>query len=418
MSTPHHRTSLRYRALLFLLAPAVLGYITYRSIKDGGWRYFLQRLGFNLPHVPTPSILVHCASVGEFSAAKPLLLELCNQYPGHHLVITTNTPTAAVLASELLHEKIMHVYMPVDYSFAVNRLLSRVHPGSMLILETEIWPTLFSRAAKNNIATAIINGRLSSKTLHVNRFMKNEYQSSLRSLAMILARSDEDRLKFLDLGAESHATHTVGNLKYAAAQIKMDLPATGIQRPYLLAASTHEDEELQLVQHLPLLKQKNYLLVIAPRYPDRGSPLHHQLQQKKLTVALRSRQDSVTEHTDIYIVDTLGELDRYLNEAELVFVGGSLITRGGHNVLEPAGLGKCTIVGPHMDNFSLETRELLKAGGIIQVTGNRDLGDQLARMIDDSHMRAQYGISAQQFIKQKASVLNSYMKCLQPMLQH
>jgi len=120
----------------------------------------------------------------------------------------------------------------------------------------------------------------------------------------------------------------------------------------------------------------------------------------------------------IAVSDLTGELDRYLNEAELVFVGGSLITRGGHNVLEPAGLGKCTIVGPHMDNFSLETRELLKAGGIIQVTGNRDLGDQLARMIDDSHMRVQYGISAQQFIKQKASVLNSYMKCLQPMLQH
>ena len=417
MSKPLYRTSLRYRALLFLLGPAALAYIVYRSSKDGGWRYFSQRFGFNYPLSKVPSILIHCASVGELRAAKPLIFKLCSHYPDHHLVISTNTPAAAKLVPGLLHERIIHVYMPLDYSFAVSKLLTRIRPASVLILETEIWPTLFFQTAKRDISTAIINGRLSSKTLRANRFLKNEYQSSLKNLTMILTRSNEDRSKFLDLGAGEHTTHTVGNLKYAAARINENPCRTAIKRPFLLAVSTHEDEEFQLTRHLPLLKQKKYLLVIAPRYPDRGKPLRHQLQQENFTVAVRSRQDSITDHTDIYIVDTLGELDEYLNEAALVFVGGSLILRGGHNILEPAGFGKCTIVGPHTDNFSLETKELLKANGIIQVSDNQDLGIQLARLLNDDHVRTQYGINAQRFIKQKASVLGSYIKYLQPILQ-
>ncbi len=411
------RTSLRYKALLFLLAPAALGYTAYRSVKDGGWRYFSQRLGFNYPLSKIPSILIHCASVGEFSAAKPLIFKLCSQYPDHHLVISTNTPAAAKLVSGLLHERITHVYMPLDYSFSVNKLLTRIGPASVLILETEIWPTLFFQTAKKNISIAIINGRLSSKTLRATRVLKNEYQSSLKNLTLVLTRSDEDRSKFLNLGAEDHTTHTVGNLKYAAAWINKNPCCTEIKRPFLLAVSTHEDEELHLAQHLPLLKQKNYLLIIAPRYPGRGNLLHRQLQQKNFTVAVRSRQDSITDRTDIYIVDTLGELDGYLNEATLVFVGGSLILRGGHNILEPAGFGKCTLVGPHMDNFSLETKELLKADGIIQVSDNQDLGMQLARLLNDEYTRTQYGINAQQFIRQKALVLGNYIEYLQPMLQ-
>ena len=149
MSKAVHRTSLRYRVLSFLLGPAALGHVVYRSFKDGGWRYFLQRLGFSYPQAKTPSILVHCASVGELSAARPLLSELCSRLPDHQLVISTNTPTAARLASGLSHHGIMHVYMPLDYPFAVSKLLSRIHPSSVLILETEIWPTLLFQTAKN-----------------------------------------------------------------------------------------------------------------------------------------------------------------------------------------------------------------------------------------------------------------------------
>ena len=414
---PNHRTSLRYRVLLFFLSPAALGYIVYRSLKDGGWRYFFQRLGFFHPCMTLSPVLVHCASVGEFMAAKPLLDRLYSCNTGHRLVISTNTPTAAKLVSALSHEQFMHVYMPLDYSFAVQRFLSRIRPSCVLILETEIWPTLIFQAAKRNITTAIVNGRISSKTLQAKRMLGNEYQSSLKNLTVILARSDEDRQKFLHLGAERHATHNVGNLKYAAAQTDKKTRPCAIQRPYFLAVSTHEDEELQLLEHMPLLKENNYLLVLAPRYPKRGKALHQQLKQKNFTVALRSRQDRITDLTEVYVVDTLGELDRYFHEAVLVFVGGSLVPRGGHNILEPAGFGKCTIVGPHMDNFSLEIKELLNAEGIVQVSGNRQLGVQLAGLVHDQCTRDRLGMNALRFVKQKALILENYMKFLQPILE-
>ena len=417
MSKPLHRTTLRYRALILLLGPAAIIYTVYRAVKDGGWRYFLQRFGFGYPPVQAPSVLIHCASVGEFNAAKPLIFRLREQYPDYRLMISTNTPTAAKLVSEQADERITHVYMPLDYPFAVNRLLAHVCPTSVLILETEIWPTLFFQTAKKGIGIAIVNGRLSEKTLRASRFFKNEQQASLKNLSLILARSDDDHLRFLDLGAEPRTTHVVGNLKYAAAWTSKATCRTAFKCPFFLAVSTHENEELQLAQHLPLLQEKNHLLVIAPRYPERSKALCHQLQQENWTVALHSQGDSVTEQTDIYIIDALGQLDGFFSEASLVFVGGSLISRGGHNPLEPAGFGKCTIVGPHTDNFALETKELKEAGALVQVSDNHDLRLQLTRLLDNAEVRNRYGGNAQQFVRRKASVLDSYLRHLQPMLQ-
>ena len=417
MSKPLHRTTLRYRALILLLSPVAIIYTVYRAVKDGGWRYLLQRFGFDYPPVQAPSVLIHCASVGEFNAAKPLILRLHDQYPDYHLVISTNTPTAAKLVSEQADERITHVYMPLDYPFSVNRLLAHVCPISVLILETEIWPTLFFQTAKKGIDIAIINGRLSDKTLRAGRFLKNEQQASLKNLSQILTRSEDDHLKFLSLGAEPNTTHVAGNLKYAAARTGQSSSRTAFKYPFFLAVSTHEDEELQLTQHLPLLREKNHRLVIAPRYPERSQALRHQLQQENWTVTLHSQRDGTEERTDIYIVDALGQLDGFFSEATLVFVGGSLISRGGHNLLEPAGFGKCTVVGPHTDNFALETKELKEAEALVQVSDNRELGLQLAHLLDNAKARNQYGENAQQFVQRNACVLDGYIRRLQPMLQ-
>ena len=416
MSKPLHRTSLRYRALILLLAPVAIIYTMYRAVKDGGGRYLLQRFGFGCPPVPAPSILIHCASVGEFNAARPLILALHDRYPDYHLLISTNTPTAAKLVSKQAKERITHVYMPLDHPFAVNRLLTRVRPACVLVLETEIWPTLFYQAAKKGIDITIVNGRLTEKTLRASRYFKNEQQAALRNLSLVLARSDDDHLRFLALGAEPRTTHVVGNLKYAGARVDQSHRRIAFKYPFLLAVSTHENEELQLAQHLPLLRERNHRLVLAPRYPERSKTLCHQLQQENWTVALHSQQDGAAEQTDIYIVDTLGQLDGFFSEASLVFVGGSLISRGGHNILEPAGFGKCTIVGPHTDNFALETKELKEAKAVVQVSDNRDLGLQLMQLLDNAEARNQYGENAQQFVQQKTSVLDRYLKHLQPIL--
>ncbi len=415
MSKSSSRTTLRYKLLLLILSPAALGYIIYRACKDGGWKYFTQRLGLNYPRMTNnPPILIHCASVGEFNAAKPLILAIRKQYPEDNIIVSTNTPTAAQLVKQ---QNIPHVYLPLDYAFIVGSFLKKIDPKCLLVLETEIWPTLFTLAKNKNIPTAIVNGRLSKKSTRNNNPIKKDIATALNNLSILLTRSDKDRNMYIDIGANAETTHTIGNLKYAIKlQNTDDLPCTTIKRPFVLAVSTHDDEEMQITQHIEILKKKNILLVLAPRYPERGRPLLRQLENKNIKTSLRSTKEINTNDCDAYIVDTLGELDMYFNEAALVFVGGSLIPRGGHNMLEPASFGKCVIVGPHTNNFALETKELLNAKGIIQIRDSHDLGVMLIHLLNNDLERTQYGINARKFIKHKSTVLKDYLNFLEPIL--
>ena len=413
-----HTTSALYKLLLFALSPLALAHVIYRSLKDGGRRYFKQRLGFGYRTNLEQPIHIHCASVGEFLTAKPLIESIHARYPEKHLLITTNTPTAASLVKKLNHRNITHYYFPIDLSFSVNNFLKITHPQCVIILETELWPSFYYAASKKNIPIIIINARLSNKTSNANKIIKNEYSLALKNVTLVLARSADDYDKFLLLGAPSINTHIVGNLKYTShLTSNKELASTTIKRPFFLAASTHEDEETQLCEHLELLKRKNYLLVLAPRHPDRCEKLAQQFRSKKLNVAIRSNSDAITDVTDIYIIDTLGELSTFFNEAALVFVGGSLIARGGHNILEPAKYGKCIIVGPNTDNFKHETAELLNSNALIQVNDNHQLGINLIALIKDDRKREAYGENAKQFMNKQDDILNHYLGYLKPFLE-
>jgi len=412
-----HSTSTRYKLLTLALSPLALAHVIYRSFKDGGLCYFKQRLGFGYSPDNSRPIHFHCASVGEFITAKPLIVAIQAKYPNKNIVVTTNTPTAASLVRK--HKNITHYYLPIDFALSVKHYLKKIHPLCTLILETEIWPTYYSLAAKKLVPVAIVNARLSNKTSNTNNLIKNEYSRALKNASLVLARSKEDHEKYIALGAMSENVHTVGNLKYAISNANdKNLACTTIKRPYFLAASTHEDEETQLTEHIELLKRKNYLLILAPRYPDRCKQLSEQFKNSGKNVAIRSNRDEITDTTDIYIVDTLGELNTFFNEAALVFVGGSLINRGGHNILEPANFGKCIIVGPHTDNFSLETTELLEADALIQVKDNHQLGTKLITLLKDDKQREAYGENAMQFISKKSGILNTYLDHLKPILEN
>lgn len=413
-----HTTSALYKLLLLALSPVALAHVIYRSFKDGGWRYFKQRLGFGYTPNNTQPIHFHCASVGEFITAKPLIESIHTKYPEKHFIITTNTPTAASLVEKLDYKNFTHYYLPIDLAFSVKRFLKNIHPLCTIILETEIWPTYYYYASKNLIPIIIVNARLSEKTSNTNKIIKNEYARALKNVNLVLARSQVDRDKFLLLGTSNKNTYTIGNLKYATSNsTNQELACTTIKRPFFLAASTHEDEEVQLCQHLELLKRKNYLLVLAPRYPDRCKLLEQHFKNNNLNVVVRSERGAISDATDIYIIDTLGELNAFFNEAALVFVGGSLIARGGHNVLEPANYGKCIIVGPHTDNFALETTELLKAEALIQVNNNQQLGINLVTLLRDDERREVYGKNAMQFMSKQLDILNTYLEQLKPFLE-
>ncbi len=412
-----NRPTFQYKVLLFLVSPLALGYLIYRALKDGGWRYITQRIGINIPKIADQTIHIHCASVGEVNAVKPIIHEFKKFYPMKSIVVTTNTPTSSELVTNLPYKSMQHCYLPVDLAYAVHQFYKFTNPCISIIVETEIWPNLFYIAKKKNIPLVIINARLSNKTLDTNQLIKNEYQHALKNVDQIFARSEIDREHYISLGAIENNTSILGNLKYAIhAMPNSNLPCTTIKRPFFLAASTHEDEEVQLSEHLQLLKNKNFLLVIAPRYPDRAKRLAQVFTEKGIEVVLRSDNSTINENTDIYIVDTLGELEMYFNEAALVFIGGSLIERGGHNVLEPAKYGKCILVGPYTDNFSLEVKELLAASGIIQVNNNYDLGVQLISLLVNDVNREQFGKNAREFIEEKKIILQDYMNSLRTII--
>jgi len=417
-------TSLRYKLFLFAVSPLALAHVVYRSFKDGGWRYCKQRLGLGYGcgrkynQTDSRPIHFHCASVGEFITAKSLINAIHSEYADKNIVVTTNTPTAAGLVNKLKINNITHYYLPIDIGLFVNRFLRTIRPQYTIILETEIWPTYYAYCAKNSIPISIINARLSNKTTNANNLIKNEYARALQNVDLILARSQEDYDKYLQLGANSNNIKVVGNLKYSISSThNNELACTTIKRPFFLAASTHENEEQQLSEHIELLKRKNYLLVLAPRYPDRCKQLVQQLSSNNYQVAIRSQHDVITDQTDVYLVDTFGELDTFFNEAALVFIGGSLIPRGGHNVLEPASFAKCVVVGPHTDNFSLETKEMLLANAIIQVKDNHQLGIELISLLKNDTKREQYGKNALQFVNQKSEVLNLYINHLRVLIE-
>ena len=411
-------TSTRYKLSLLAISPLACLHVIYRTIKDGGTRYFKQRLGFGYKNFKNKPLHFHCASVGEFIAAKPLILSIHDSYPDKQILITSNTPTAASLVDKLNHQQIYHHYLPLDFAILVRCFLKRTKPLCCFILETEIWPTFYSQAKKNNIDIAIINARLSEKTLGASKFIRNEYARALKNVFQILTRSKEDHDNYLKLGAKHDTTQIFGNLKYSVVDEKdKQLACTTIKQPFFLAASTHEDEELQIAQHIELLKRKDYLLVIAPRYPDRCNQLTEQFRDMKLEVAVRSQHDAIRPSTDIYIIDTLGELNMYFNEAALVFIGGSLIPRGGQNILEPANFGKCILVGPHTDNFSNEVKELVNANALVQVKDNHQLGMQLVNLLNDDQERESIGKNAKNFMNQQTNILERYRERLETIIK-
>jgi len=391
-------TSLRYKFSLLALSPLALAHVVYRSFKDGGIHYFKQRLGLGYKNTQHNTIHFHCASVGEFLTAKSLILKIANTYPDTIIIVTSNTPTAAKLIKQLEHAQIHHCYFPLDFAFSIKRFFNNISPLCSIILETEIWPNFYFYAAKNKTPISIINARLSEKTINTNNFIKSEYARALKNVNNIFARSIEDCDNYLSLGAKPAISET--NHK--------QLACTTIKRPFFLAASTHEDEEMQIAQHIELLRRKNYLLVLAPRYPDRCKQLATYFKKINLEVAVRSSHDNIRPTTDIYIIDTLGELNMYFNEAALVFIGGSLIPRGGHNILEPANYGKCILVGPYTDNFSSEVSELSENDAIIQVKDNHDLGTQLVSLLKSDSHRENHGINAARFMQKQIGIFDQY----------
>ncbi|TNF38288.1 MAG: 3-deoxy-D-manno-octulosonic acid transferase [Gammaproteobacteria bacterium] len=402
-----------YRLLIWFFWPVLFVYTLRLALRYKSLRYLRQRLGFGYRSLPDKPIWIHCASVGEVNTALPLVQLLVEKYPQQQVIISTNTCTGAAIVERNPLHNVQHCYLPLDSVFAVNRFLGMLRPQLAIMLETELWPTLYGACRKKSIPLVIINARLSARTLEAKGFIRKEYAKSLRIVDHVLARSSVDKSSFLQLGADENAVEVTGNLKFAhRAQASVKTLSHFTERPYVLAASTHDDEELQLASVWQQLQRKDYLLVIAPRHPERGLLIARQLEALHLNIALRSRQDVIDDATDVYIADTIGELTNFIDRAELVFMGGSLIARGGQNLLEPARLQRPIIVGPHMENFQAEVDLFLQHQACVQVQDKNELALQLAYLLEHEEKRQQLVMAASRLMAEQGTIAETYLNKL------
>lgn len=411
-SNQHRNNTWPYQLVLWMAALPILAYTLWLAVRYRQFRYLQQRLGFGYPIAPHTAIWLHAASVGEVLAAEPLLTALHRQYPKLTLVVSTVTPTGAQIVHQRLGDQAIHVYLPIDWRRAARRLLHTLRPRCALIMETELWPNLYQACARQGIPLLVVNARLSSKTLNTRGWIRALYRVTLQQVTAILARSPADAEGFRELGAAPDKVQVLGNIKFSAAQ-----PATGIKpitlpRAFVLAASTHEDEELQLARLWLALQPRHELLVIAPRHPNRRHGIIKQLDSLSVKLAVRSRNDNVQVDTQIYLADTLGELTSFMASAELVVMGGSFVPVGGHNLLEPARLGKAILFGPSMHNFTEETDGLLAQQAALQVDNYEQLGHELTALLQDHARRRALEQRAQQFMQRNSDVLPRYLSAI------
>jgi len=423
----------RYRWLVRLLTPLVLMHLLHRRRKDGDHRYLSERLGRSGKRADVPSLWFHAASVGETVTILPLLDALSSGWPETPLLVTTNTTTGARVLAEKAPAGVRHRYLPLDFPAATRRFLEQEKPIAGWIVETEIWPWLFARAQAAGVPLTIINARLSPRTRRQsNGWLSDTYRRALSGVD-VLARSGDDADAFRQLGAEPDRIVVVGELKYArrsggpgspgspGSSVRSgsssgsagDTQPSPVALPFVLAASTHANEEQQLARAwLECCRQG--LLVIVPRHPERGESLSADLDELAAPARIRRRANGEQPvPTDrLYLADTLGELDAFYAHASGVFVGGSLIERGGHNVLEPARHGCALAVGRYTTNFR-EPIELLRAANAISECADATaVVHFLQRALQDDALLQAQGKRARSAAESVVGIVERYLDCL------
>ena len=328
-----------------------------------------------------------------------MILKIQQENPALPITLTSNTITSAAIVKKQLPDNIQHYYFPLDYRWAMKRIISKIKPKTLFIVETEFWPNLYTLAHKKNIPLIIINGRISEKTLHARNWLKNIYAKILPLVTKVYARSETDQSRFIELGLNSNKIEVLGNIKFSKPDSQVIEPLK-LTRSYVLAASTREDEEQLIVEAWKKSQHDNRLLVIVPRHPQRLFEILNQLKPFNFNISIRSKDEPVTSTTDIYIADTIGELKQFIAGSEFVLMGGSFVEKGGHNILEVAQLGKAVIFGPDMRNFKDEANIFIQYNAGIQCNLNQLTG-VFDRLVEDNKYK-------QDFEKNTVLLIDSY----------
>ncbi len=357
-----------------------------------------QRLG-NYPeftHDSRKVIWLHCVSVGETNAARPLVDGLKTNFPDHRLIMSTTTLTGQTLAQDIFKDKADAVfYFPFDWKFSVRKALAIYKPSIVLLMETEIWPRFIREAKKSGAKIAIVNGRLSGTSFKRYSIFKSFIRNVLADVIIAIMQGESDAKRIATLGIDRAKVAVAGNLKFDHAIENAESSLTeefrrrfGVTNasPFVVAASTHPPEEGVVLGALEV-SGRDFRILIAPRHPERFAEVAELIENLGYSMVRRSHPESEIDKTaQVILLDSIGELRAVYPLADIVFVGGSLIPHGGQSVLEPAAAGKAIITGPFTHNFDEAVKEFLDNGALIQVheaTPKFQIVDQLCEVFTE-----------------------------------
>lgn len=433
-----------YTALYYCLTPFLFLRLLIKHQKSHAYKEqrqalrLAERLGFftkakAIDNAAIDPIWFHTVSVGEFIATLPLIRQIMQDYPQYPLLITCTTTTGSAqiiktFSSEIQQAKIFHVYLPYDLPGAMRLFLKNTHPHLAIIMETEIWPNLLVVTQQMEIPIWLLNARLSARSAKGYTRIKGLIAPSLKRFTGIAAQDELDAQRLTKLGADTSSLTITGSIKFDIKLNDDDIQMGKALRrqlhwqdkKVLIAASTHQGEDEILLRVYQALKQDHadLVLIIVPRHPERFQAVYQLLNVMNTAVLKRStmKNESHTMAVDILLGDSMGEMIRYFSCADLVFMGGSMVETGGHNILEPAAMGLPIVYGPYMFNFNAINDLFLNYHAAKQVPDEETLKEVINLLLTDKALATQMGQQGKQLVEKNRGSVDKMISLLKPYL--
>ena len=410
-----------YTLLLYLSLPIAILKLIVKERKSPFWKVKLKnQLGF-VTKTASKVIWVHCVSVGEFNAARPLINQLLDIYPEHRLAITTTTITGAEAVRNHYKNRVIHYFFPFDLPFIVGPFINKINPVACILLETEIWPNLINNLNKKAIPVMLVNARLSERSLNkYQKFSSNFIQKTINQLTLIGSQNERSSERFLSLGVSPDKVVTVGNLKFDSNEkdnpnITQSLQKIVGERRVVVFASTREGEEKKIIKSYVNTKDKfDALMIVIPRHPQRFDEVFNLLVDSGLDVKRRSHGLICDENTQVLLGDSMGELLSYYSVCDIAFIGGSLVDTGGQNMLEAAAASKPILFGPSVFNFEQIAQSMLETDSAIQVDDADNLMKTLSGLLLDDTKRVKLGENAKNLLEKHRGAVDRLLKLIIP----
>jgi len=397
----------------------------------------LQRLGIVLPYFQNVQkgkpgakkkpIWIHALSVGEVVAAEPLVKEISRRYEDRMIVFSVSTKTGFEVATSLLKPHVKCIfYFPYDLFFSVKRLIERVSPGFFILVESDIWPNFMCEMKRRNIKVAFVNARISNRSFWGYKRFSPIMKTVFNSFSVVCAQSAEDAERLIVLGVPSERMAVTGNVKFDQEFDPINKEDIENQKrllkvlPFqtiLLAGSTHAGEEVILLDALSKLKKQfpGLVLIIAPRDTERAGIVLNISRSKGFSTVFSEKPDKTGRSSgpDVIVVDVIGKLRKLYALADIAFVGGSLVKRGGHNPLEPAAYAKPILFGECMSDFKEISEMLLGSGGAIKVFDSTSIHDTVAMLVKDPKKAEKIGKHAKTTFRENDGAVNRTLEAVE-----